>query len=195
MSALTDKQIAAYEAKGFRRWTKAGYDRLYISVKELGLEVEYYKTGNVSSAKWCGEHVSNADARRFLSSKVFVDVETGLLHVQDNTNSDWHYWDMPTIEDKARELYRAIESEIAEGKSERTEVEEKRDELCKAVEDFINERIAASAGMPEDKRRQGIALLETARDKAIAYIRNMDGKYVLTQASNGQRLVQAYGLR
>lgn len=192
---MTEKQIAKYEAKGFNRWTLNEMDRLYINVKEIGLEVEYYKTGNVSSAKWCGEHISNADARRFLSSKVFVDVKTGQLHVQDKTNSDWHHWGQPTIEDKALELYRAIESEIAEGKSKRTEIEEKRDELCKTVEEFVADRIAASEGMPEDKRKQGIALLETARDKAIAYIRNMDEMFVLTQVNDGRRLLQSYGLR
>lgn len=105
---MTEKQIASYEAKGFNRWTKGNMDRLYINAKDLGLEVDYYKTGNVSSAKWCGESISNADGRRFLSSKVFVDVKTGELHVQDRTTVDWHNFDQPTLEDKARELIASI---------------------------------------------------------------------------------------
>jgi len=105
---MNAETIAKFEAKGFNRWTKGSMDRLYINAKDLGLEVSYYKTGNVSSAKWCGESISNADGRRFLSSKVFVDVKTGELHVQDRTTVDWHNFDQPTLEDKARELIASI---------------------------------------------------------------------------------------
>lgn len=105
---MTEETIAKYEAKGFKRWTKGSMDRLYIDVTKLGLEVSYYKTGNVSSATWCGERISNADARRFMSSKVYVDVKTGELHVQDRTTTDWHVFDQPTIEDKARELITTV---------------------------------------------------------------------------------------
>lgn len=114
MTKMNDKQIAAYEAKGFNRWTKGSMDRLYINATDLGLEVEYYKTGNVSSAKWDGESISNADARRFNSSKVFVDINTGELHVQDRTTVDWHVFDQATLEDKAQALIDEIEAELAE---------------------------------------------------------------------------------
>lgn len=86
---LSNETIAKYEAKGFRRWTKGSMDRLYINMAELGLEVSYYGTGNVRSAKWQGEVVSNADGRRLLSSKVWVDVETGEIHVR--TSFERHY--------------------------------------------------------------------------------------------------------
>lgn len=81
-TALTAETIAKYEAAGFKRWTKGSMDRLYVNATTLGLEVSYYKTGNVSSAKWQGERISNADARRLLSSKVWVDIATGELHVR-----------------------------------------------------------------------------------------------------------------
>ena len=105
---LDERQIKTYEAKGFKRWTKGSMDRLYINVTDLGLEVSYYKTGNVSSARWCGESISNSDGRRFLASKVFVDVKTGTLNVRDRTNSDWHMFGQPTLEDKAHELVDGI---------------------------------------------------------------------------------------
>lgn len=105
---IDDKTITKYEAAGFRRWTKGNMDRLYIDVTKLGLEVDYYKTGNVRHASWCGETISNADGRRMLVSKVWVDVATGELHVKDNTKSDWHSCELPTIEDKARELVASI---------------------------------------------------------------------------------------
>lgn len=104
MTRLTDLQIDRAEAAGFRRWTKAGKDRLYINATELGLEVAYYKTGNISSAKWCGERISNADARRLLGSKVYVDVATGELHVA----TDFGNYDMPTLEERAAEALRGI---------------------------------------------------------------------------------------
>lgn len=79
---ITDETIAKLEAAGFNRWTKGRFDRLYINAVDLGLEVDYYKTGNVSSATWCGQDVSNADGRRLLATKIYVDVKTGELHVQ-----------------------------------------------------------------------------------------------------------------
>ena len=43
--------IKELENKGFNRWTKGDMDRLYFNVeKSEYFEVEYYKSGNVSSA-------------------------------------------------------------------------------------------------------------------------------------------------
>ena len=195
---MTEKQIASYEAKGFNRWTKGNMDRLYINAKDLGLEVDYYKTGNVSSAKWCGKSVSNADGRRLLGSKAYVDVKTGELHV----TSSFDVYDMPTLEDKARELVAEIEDELSKPEtkpatSKRSEVEDKRESLIEIVKGFIAERIAASEGMglDEDTRKRGVAMLETAREKTIAAIRELADIDVLAAKADGNALVQAYGLR
>lgn len=102
MSALTEKQIAAYESKGFKRWTKGNLDRLYINCTQYGCEFNYYKTGNISDAYFQGERVSNAEGYRFKSTKVYVDVNTGELHI--NTNTDY--------EDEIREAVEAIITEI-----------------------------------------------------------------------------------
>ena len=76
---MTDRQISAYVAHGFRRWTKGNLDRLYINARELGLFCEFYHTGNVKYAEFCGEQISNSEARRILGAKTYVDANTGKI--------------------------------------------------------------------------------------------------------------------
>jgi hypothetical protein len=73
MTAYTAPQI---EAIGGRPWNKQdGTRRIYLNPKIwapwIGLDVAYYKTGNVSSAALNGEAISNAEARRILNAKVY----------------------------------------------------------------------------------------------------------------------------
>lgn len=51
----------------------------------IGLELEYYKTGNIKTAILDGEYISNASARRLLSAKdnTYLD-PNGVLHVPDD---------------------------------------------------------------------------------------------------------------
>ncbi len=56
---------------GGREWkTEDGKHRIYFNSDVLaemyGLSVEYYGTGNISSAKLDGEKISNSSARRYL---------------------------------------------------------------------------------------------------------------------------------
>lgn len=88
---MSEKDIAKLLEAGGKRWSKYGKDRIYIDVETLGLEVEYYKTGNVRNATWQGERISNADARRLLGSKVYVDCADGSLHV----STDFYIYDEP----------------------------------------------------------------------------------------------------
>jgi hypothetical protein len=71
-------------AIGGSRWTKAGKDRVYINdwAAFAGLEVDQYKSGNISWAAWHGEKISNSQAYKLLSSidKVWFDVADGKLH-------------------------------------------------------------------------------------------------------------------
>lgn len=73
---LTDDEIAALENKGFNRWTKGDIDRLYIKPTYLGLDLEYYKSGNISSATFNGDSISNSEGRRLNATKCYVDVAT-----------------------------------------------------------------------------------------------------------------------
>ncbi len=73
---LTDDEIEALENNGFNRWTKGDMDRLYIKPTYLGLDLEYYKSGNISSATFNGESISNSEGRRLNATKCYVDVVT-----------------------------------------------------------------------------------------------------------------------
>ena len=74
---MTDEMIAKYEEMGFKRWTKGEMDRLYINAKELGLECQYYKTGNVCYAEFKGEKISNTRATEMLAAKTYIDIKSG----------------------------------------------------------------------------------------------------------------------
>ena len=74
---LSEERIAELEEKGFKRWTKGNMDRLYINAAQLGLDCDYYKTGNISGAEFQGERISNCEARRMKAAKTYIDINTG----------------------------------------------------------------------------------------------------------------------
>ena len=75
---MDNKEIKALKKKGFYRWTKGDMDRLYFDIKKSGyLDVDYYKSGNVSSAYLNGERISNAEAYRLMAVKCFIDLKNG----------------------------------------------------------------------------------------------------------------------
>ena len=82
---LSEEEITALEEKGFRRWQKGMLDRLYINAAQLGLEYSRYNTGNISSAAFRGEYISNSQARRMLNAKTYVDVESGRVWSDEGT--------------------------------------------------------------------------------------------------------------
>lgn len=84
---MTSEMITKLEAKGFKRWQKGAYDRLYINAGALGLVCTFYKTGNISSAVFGDREISNCEARRMRAAKTFVDVKTGRLY-SDNRNCE-----------------------------------------------------------------------------------------------------------
>lgn len=78
---FTDDEIKTLTDSGFNRWTKKlpngkVMDRLYIKPEYLGLELTRYKSGNISSAKFNGETISNSEARRIEGTKCYVDIAT-----------------------------------------------------------------------------------------------------------------------
>lgn len=90
---LSEQKITALTEKGFNRWTKGTLDRLYINAAQLGLECTYYKTGNISGAWFCGELISNCQARRYKAAKTYIDIKTGRV-----------FSDIPTLAAAAEEL-------------------------------------------------------------------------------------------
>ena len=71
---LGEKVISELESKGFKRWQKGTFDRMYVNASVLGLECTYYKTGNISSAAFNGEHISNSEGYRLKAAKTYIDL-------------------------------------------------------------------------------------------------------------------------
>ena len=80
---LDEAKVKELEQLGFKRWTKGNMDRLYINATQLGLDCEYYKTGNISGADFKGERISNSEARRMKAAKTYIDIQTGRV-LSDN---------------------------------------------------------------------------------------------------------------
>lgn len=115
---LNEKMIKKFEDAGFKRWTKGGYDRLYIDATACGLEYDTYKSGNISSATFNGEAISNARAGRMKAMKMYVDIATGEFHAEHayGTKGD------AEIAAAAEAIYTAIvEAAEAEEKAEEAE--------------------------------------------------------------------------
>ena len=90
MTAITinEQNIAKLEAKGFNRWQKGSFDRLYINARSYGLECEYYNSGSVRSARFAGSSISNSDARRLLATKAYINIADGKLYIQTSYRDD-----------------------------------------------------------------------------------------------------------
>lgn len=68
--------IEALEQKGFNRWSKGDMDRLYFNIQKSGhMDVDYYKTGNISYASVDGEEISHRFAGQILAVKCFIDLK------------------------------------------------------------------------------------------------------------------------
>lgn len=82
---MNEKVIKGLEDRGFNRWTKGKYDRLYINARDLGLVCTYHKSGTEDVSEFRGHSISNSEARRMKYAKCYIDVETEEV-VCDN---DW----------------------------------------------------------------------------------------------------------
>ncbi|MFD4912876.1 hypothetical protein ACFWNR_06590 [Streptomyces virginiae] len=71
-------------ALGGNRWQRGDMDRVYFNnwAEFAGLELTFYGTGNISSACWQGEGVSNSQGYKLIDSlhKVYFDVTDGKLY-------------------------------------------------------------------------------------------------------------------
>ena len=120
---MTENMIKAFESKGFKRWTKGGYDRLYANAGGFGLYTETYNSGRIKYAELNGEEISNASACRILSAKIYIDVATGELVISRAT-------------DDASEIIEAVKAAIESAKAEAEEVATPKlteDDVCNAL--------------------------------------------------------------
>lgn len=89
---ITDKGITELQNLGFKRWTKNGKDRLYVSnkaVKNIGnMEVSYYNTGNISNVKVDGVTISNSKGNQIFNAfdGTYIDLVTGQIVGMPGTN-------------------------------------------------------------------------------------------------------------
>lgn len=76
--------IETLTAIGGNRWTKNGHDRIYFNGVSgfAGLETTNYKTGNIASATYKGETISNSQAYKLAGTieKLWFDLADGKFH-------------------------------------------------------------------------------------------------------------------
>lgn len=78
---LDDEVIRYLEKMGLRRWTKHGFDRLYVSPHIFGVRVESLEDGTVSTTL-DGRDIGRDTARKIMDGKYFIDVMTGKIGVE-----------------------------------------------------------------------------------------------------------------
>ncbi|MFQ7242997.1 hypothetical protein [Agathobaculum sp.] len=125
---MTEKMIKALESKGFHRWTKGDYDRLYANAEDFGLYTESYNSGNIRYAELNGVKISNAAAGRILSAKIYIDVKTGEL-ITSRITAD------------ADEIVEAVKAAIAEAKAEVESEEAEKASAPQLSEDAVREAL------------------------------------------------------
>ena len=105
--------VETMTAIGGNRWTRGDKDRIYLNdwTRYLGLEIDHYKSGNISYATLNGSKISNSEAYRLGGAvyKVYFDVETGKVVIQWGT-SEPRSMDR---EDMAAAIFSSIRAEIA----------------------------------------------------------------------------------
>lgn len=100
---MTEGEVrSTLEKHGGKYWEKGNYRRVYFNGEDIlekaGLKVKYYNTGNISSATFRGNAISNSEARRMFqtfSGKFFYDFADGKFYSKTSEGFDRYkeYWD------------------------------------------------------------------------------------------------------
>lgn len=76
--------VETLTAIGGNRWQRNGMDRVYLNdwAALAGIETTHYGTGNISSASYQGQGISNSQAYKLLGTfdKVWFDAADGKIH-------------------------------------------------------------------------------------------------------------------
>lgn len=123
---MTENMIKALESKGFKRWIKGDYDRMYANAEDFGLYTETYNSGNIKYAELNGAKISNAAAGRIIAAKIYIDVKTGELFVSRATGD-------------ADEIVEAVKAAIEEAKAEAEAETEKAEGAGKTSAPHLSE--------------------------------------------------------
>ena len=79
---------------GGKLWEQGGMRRMYFNslASRIGLALDHYNTGNISSAKLAGEGISNCAARKIISAlqdmKIWYDLTDGQFHYKYYSRPD-----------------------------------------------------------------------------------------------------------
>lgn len=149
---MNEKMIEKLAAKGFNRWTKGKYDRMYINAKDLGLDCEYYKTGNIHRATFRGEGISNSEAYRMKAAKTYIDIATGEV-ISDNRY----------LKEATEEVLEAVKAEI-----EAEEAAEKAASEAEAEIAEVETEIVIRGRMYRDEKGNFITAKVASLDEAKA---------------------------
>jgi hypothetical protein len=170
---MTNEMIKKLEDRGFKRWTKGNYDRLYINADTLGLELGFYNTGNISSARFQGNSISHAEGGRLRYAKTYIDVKTGKVYSQ-------HDW----LQEAAEAILSEVENEEAQAQAEtqaqETETNEQEEHEMKSRNEWINEAQMEIEGLKaagEEVTREAIReeLEQNALDPEIKAVIDAEG--------------------
>jgi hypothetical protein len=70
--------VARLVEAGGKEWIGGANHRVYFKPERiLGLEIEKYNSGSLRNVMLNGERISNSKAGRIINSKLYVDVNTG----------------------------------------------------------------------------------------------------------------------
>jgi hypothetical protein len=128
MAKLSEKQIEALEKKGFRRWTKGDYDRLYINV--IKLPGVY---GSSSELEIDGDKLSRTKSWKVSNAKIWIDVATAEVHAEAAYHEDF-------LKSAAKKLL----SEVIETEAEADETPAKEKDILTMSAEKAEEKAAFS---------------------------------------------------
>ena len=132
---MSDKMIERLAAKGFNRWTKGNIDRMYINASQLGLACSYHTTGSIKNATFCGDSISNCEARRLKADKCYIDLKTGTITANSSRLKDAA---QALIDEAAAEI--ETEEAAAKAEEEKKEEEPMNADTYDTLRAAINER-------------------------------------------------------
>jgi hypothetical protein len=128
MAKLSEKQIESLEKKGFRRWTKGDYDRLYINV--IKLPGVY---GSSSELEIDDDKLSRTKSWKVSNAKIWIDVATAEVHAEAAYHEDF-------LKSAAKKLL----SEVIETEAEADETPAKEKDILTMSAERAEEKAAFS---------------------------------------------------
>ena len=92
-SAVDENVVNSLIARGAKRWSKGGHDRLYLNRAGndlANIKLEYNKKGKWQNPTLDGEYLSNRGYGKVSNQiyNAYIDLKTGILELDVNYNDD-----------------------------------------------------------------------------------------------------------